>query len=65
MTFLIFDHFMIVDFNFHEFCETGPLAADILTLIDSFNLTQFEKWSPHERGHLLELALSFSLNMND
>ncbi|XP_055020382.1 uncharacterized protein LOC129411985 [Boleophthalmus pectinirostris] len=62
---LRYDQFLIVgDFNIHVCCESRPLAKDFLNLIDAFNLTQSVLGSTHEKGHTLDLVLSFGLNVN-
>ena len=59
------DRFLVVgDFNVHVCCETKPLVRDFLDLIDSFNLTQSVCGPTHEKGHTLDLVLSFGLTVN-
>ncbi|KAI2646105.1 RNA-directed DNA polymerase from mobile element jockey [Labeo rohita] len=59
---LNYDRFLIVgDFNIHVCCESKPLAKDFLSLIDSFNLMQSVTGPTHEKGHTLDLVLSYGL----
>lgn len=54
--------FLIIgDFNIHVCCESKPLVNDCLSLIDSFNLTQSVTGPTHEKGHTLDLVLSYGL----
>ncbi len=57
-----YDHVLIVgDFNVHVCCPENPIAKDFLYLIDSFNLVQSVSGPTQERGHTLNLVLSFGL----
>lgn len=59
---LKYDRFLIIgDFNIHVCCESKPLVKDFLSLIDSFNLTQSVTSPTHEKGHTLDLVLSYGL----
>lgn len=59
-----FDHFLISsDLNVHVCCETSSLVKDFLSLIDSFNLTQWVSGLPHDKGHTLDLVLSHGLSI--
>ncbi len=49
------------DFNIHVCCESKPLVKEFLSLIDSFNLTQSVTGPTHEKGHTLDLVLSYGL----
>ena len=61
---LKYDHFLCVgDFNVHLCCETRPMVRDFLNLMDSFNLTQSVSVPTHEKGHTLDLVLSYGLNV--
>lgn len=54
-----YEHFLIQgDLNIHVCCETRPLVKDFLSLVDSFNLTQWVSSPTHEKGHTLDLVLS-------
>lgn len=56
------DRILIVgDFNIHVCCETGPLVKYFLTLINTFNLTQWVRKPTHIKGHMLDLVLSNGL----
>lgn len=56
------DRILIVgDFNIHVCCETGPLVKYFLTLINTFNLTQWVRKPTHVKGHMLDLVLSNGL----
>ncbi len=58
------DHFLISgDFNIHVCCESGHLVNDVLNLIASFNLVQSVKGPTHEKGHTLDLVLSYGLSV--
>ncbi len=55
-------HVLIVgDFNVHVCCPHIPMVKDFLCLIDSFNLVQSVSGPTQERGHTLDLVLSFGL----
>ncbi len=57
-----YDHVLIVgDFNIHVCCPDNPMVKDFLCLIDSFNLVQSVSGPTQERGHTLDLVLSFGL----
>lgn len=43
------------------FCESKPLVKEFLSLIDSFNLMQSVTSPTHEKGHILDLVLSYGL----
>lgn len=59
---LKYDRFLIVgDYSIHVCCQTRPLVKDFLNLIDSFNLTQSVTGPTHEKGHTLDLVLSYGL----
>lgn len=61
---LNYDYFLIAgDFNIHVCCESRPLVNEFLNLVDSFNLTQSVSGPTHEKGHTLDLVLSFSLSV--
>lgn len=54
-----FNIHVLCDFNIH--CESKPLVKDCLSLIDSFNLTQSVTGPTHEKGHTLDLVMSYGL----
>ncbi len=57
-----YDSVLIVgDFNVHVCCPDKPMAKDFLNLNDSFNLVQSVVGRTQERGHTLDLVLSFGL----
>jgi len=57
-----YDRVLIVgDFNIHVCCPDNPMAKDFLNLVDSFNLVQSVSGPTQERGHTLELVLSYGL----
>ena len=57
-----YEHVLIQgDLNIHVCCETKPLVKDFLSLIDSFNLTQWVSGPTHEKGHTLDLVLSLGV----
>ncbi len=59
-TTLKYDHFLnIGDINIYLGCESKPLAKDFLSLTNSFNLTQSVSGPTHEKGHTLDLVLSY------
>lgn len=61
---LKYDHFLIVgDFNIHVCCENRPLVKDFMNVIDSFNLMQSVQEPTHEKGHILDLVLSYGLDI--
>ncbi|XP_014185285.2 uncharacterized protein LOC106632421 [Haplochromis burtoni] len=62
--FLSYDRVLICgDFNIHICCEEDLLAKDFLALIDSFNITQWVRKSTHIKGHMLDLVLSYGLDI--
>ena len=59
------DNFLISgDFNIHVCCRSRPLVTDFLNLIESFNLVQCVKDPTHEKGHILDLVLSYDLSVS-
>uniref|UniRef100_A0A8C5AN71 Reverse transcriptase domain-containing protein n=1 Tax=Gadus morhua TaxID=8049 RepID=A0A8C5AN71_GADMO len=58
-----YDRVLIVgDFNIHVCCpENNSLARDFLNIIDSFDIVQAVLGPTHERGHTLDLVLSYGL----
>lgn len=59
---LRYDRILIVgDFNIHLCCKDDSLVKDFLTLINSFNLTQWVSDPTHTKGHTLDLVLSNGL----
>ena len=52
------------DFNVHVCCESKPLVRDFLNLLDSFGLVQSVAGPTHEKGHTLDLVLSFGLSVS-
>lgn len=62
---LNYDQFLIVgDFNMHVCCESKPFPKVFLNLIDSFNLIQLVSGVTREKGHTLDLMLSYGLEVN-
>ena len=60
-----YNHFLISgDFNIHVCCRSRPLVTDFLNLIESFNLVQCVKDPTHEKGHILDLVLSYDLSVS-
>ena len=55
---------IIGDFNLHIDNGSCKIAADILSIIDSFNFTQHVSEPTHVKGHTLDLVLSIGLNAN-
>ena len=49
------------DCNIHVCCPENSLVRDFLNIIDSFNLVQSVLEPTHERGHTLDLVLSYGL----
>ncbi|XP_013881019.1 uncharacterized protein LOC106530015 [Austrofundulus limnaeus] len=63
MIVLDYDQILFVgDFNIHICCKNKPLASDFLNLISSFNFTQIVSGSTHEKGHTLDLVLTYGLH---
>ncbi len=57
-----YDNVLIVgDFKVHVCCPENPMANYFLYLINSFNLVQSVSGPTQERGHTLDLVLSFGL----
>lgn len=44
-------------------CDSKPLVNDVISVIDSFNLTQWVNAPTHKKGHTLALVLSHSVNI--
>lgn len=55
---------MVGDFNIHVCCVSKPLVKDFLNILDSFNLTQSVNSPTHNKGHVLDLVLSYGLNLS-
>jgi len=51
--------FIVGDFNIHVCFESRPMAKVFLNLIDSLNLTQSVSGPTPEKGHTLDLVLSY------
>lgn len=47
------------DFNIHVCCPDKPLVSQFLQIVDSFNLSQPVLGATHDKGHTLDLILSF------
>lgn len=61
-----YDRVLIVgDFNVHVCCPENPRAKYFLHLIDSFNLVQSVSGATHERGHTLDIVLSYGLPIHN
>ncbi|KAK0151915.1 hypothetical protein N1851_006719 [Merluccius polli] len=59
-----YDYLLISgDFNIHVCCESRPLVNDFLNLLASFNLVQSVRAPTHEKGHTLDLVLSYGLSV--
>lgn len=59
------DRFLIIgDFNIHVCCPSKPMVGDFVNILESFNLTQFVSCPTHDKGHILDLVLSFGLNVS-
>ncbi len=57
---LNFDRSLIIgDFNIHVCCDSRPLVKDFINLKDSFNPTQSVTGPTHEKGHTLDLVVSW------
>ena len=60
-----YDHITICgDFNVHVCCESQPLTRDFLNLLDSFSLKQTVFGPTHEKGHTLDLVLSYGVSVS-
>lgn len=55
--------FILGDFNIHVCCPDKPLVSEFLHIIDSFNLSQSMIGATHEKGHTLDLILSFGFTL--
>ena len=51
------------DFNIHVCCESRPLVKDYFNLLSSINLVQSVRGLTHEKGHTLDLVLSYGLSV--
>ena len=59
-----YDYVLICgDFNIHVCCESKPMAGDFASLLDSFSLRQSVTDPTHEKGHILDLVISFGLKV--
>uniref|UniRef100_A0AAZ1XJ66 Reverse transcriptase domain-containing protein n=1 Tax=Oreochromis aureus TaxID=47969 RepID=A0AAZ1XJ66_OREAU len=54
---------LLGDFNIHVCCPGKPLAKDFLALVNSFNFVQSVSGATEERGHTLDLVLSYGLSV--
>lgn len=54
---------IVGDFTIHVCCPGKPMVAEILEMLDSFNLTQSVTCSTHEHGHSLDLVLSLVVSV--
>ncbi len=60
-----YERILIVgDFNIHICCDDKPLAKDFVNVLESFNLTQSVSEPTHQRGHVLDLVLSYGLSLS-
>ena len=60
-----YDHIIICgDFNVHVCCESQPLTRDFLNLLDSFSLKQAVSGPTHDKGHTLDLVLSYGVSVS-
>ena len=57
--------FIVGDFNIHVCCPENPLASGFLNIIDSFDFVQYMSDPTHERGHTLDLVLSYGLPVSN
>ena len=61
-----FEKVLIVgDFNLHIDDITCNMAAEFLSITDSFNFTQHVSESTHTKGHILDLVFSLGLNIEN
>ena len=59
-----YDCVLIVgDFNVHICCSDNHLEKEFLNVIDCFNLVQSVSGPTQERGHTLDLVLSYGLSV--
>ncbi len=54
---------IIGDFNLHIDKVSCNMAADLLSITDSFNFTQHVSGPTHSKGHTLDLVFSLGLNI--
>ena len=60
---LKYDHAVICgDMNIHVCCESRPLVKEFNQLLDSLNITRATTGPTHNKGHTLDLVLSFGLS---
>uniref|UniRef100_A0A3P9MP71 Reverse transcriptase domain-containing protein n=1 Tax=Oryzias latipes TaxID=8090 RepID=A0A3P9MP71_ORYLA len=63
---LKYDRVLIVgDFNIHVCCPDHTMSKDFLSLIYSFNLVQHVSEPTQERGHTLDLVLTYGLSVSN
>ncbi len=63
---LLYDRVLIFsDFNIHVCCSSSSFTSDFIKLLDSFDLTQYVKQPTHDKGHTLDLVLSYGLCVED
>lgn len=62
-----YDRVLILgDFNIHVCCPSvSSFTADFINLFESFNLVQSVNNPTHNKGHTLDLALSFGVSPNN
>ncbi len=53
------------DFIIHVCCFSSSFTSDFIKLLDSFDLTQYVKQPTLDKGHTLDLVLSYGLCMED
>lgn len=57
---------MLGDFNIHVCCPSmSGFTADFINLFESFNLVQSVNNPTHNKGHTLDLVLSFGVSPNN
>ncbi len=59
------EFFIFGDFNIHVCCSSSWFTSDFIKLLDSFDLTQYMKQPTHDKGHTLDLVLSYGLCVED
>ncbi len=56
---------LLGDINIHVCCSYSSFISELIKLLDSFNLTLYVKQPTHDKGHMLDLVLSYGFCVED
>lgn len=66
VTILKYDRVLILcDISIHVCCPSSSLASDFIKLLESFSLIQYVNQPSHDKGHTLDLVLSYGFCVDD